>query len=200
MHFKDTPGFGSEWLSRLFINDSRQSTAASKEIIFEALAAKFFENQGAKIKLFNAFIGKREIDFIMELDGEYYFVEAKEHDTQGSNAIIHETIKEQIPAQMRSAKILKDLGLPIKGMIIAAGGPHVQSTENQPLGVLMPQKGEYPLPLYTMVLPPYDVLAQGLEMEPPQRPNEELMSKWASERIRTFRAANILGWILSDKG
>ncbi len=214
--YKEVPGIGGE-LQRLMGFRALKSESSFYEVAGELISAEMIrsalgEDYQVEILAFGFFVGFREFDAAIRitarnsdekgrlpLDEGLYFIEAK-HDDASNGALetlIQETIYGQVIAQMESLESLIELGAPVKGIIVAAGGKNSRKrsvalkdlkretiSEDKLYTVPVKNQPRKLLPVYSLILPSYDVENDPLpESAEAFVPGDETVKLWSREPL-----------------
>gem|GEM_PF-4032359 len=160
-------------------NEAQFNETAGELFIAEAVE-NYFKAEGVPTEVLGLGlqIGYREFDVLLKVGNDLYLVEAKEDDSAKFEKIIESTLESQIVPQSDNAALLREAGVPVKGIVVAVGG------KNSRPGVLtersLPRSS---IPIYSLVTRPFDVANDAPSQVLPPSPNESQIESWFNQKI-----------------
>ncbi len=197
-----------------YLKTSNQATfneAAAELLIAKRLEEILRGQYEVKVIGLGLQIGYREFDILMKirprsdipqaepvLEEGLYLIEAKEDPANSLQPIIETTLTQQVPYQLENAQILHRAGVPVRGIIVAAGGVTSSRDSSKQTGVLKrvpaaqitkssgaATKGaEKEIAVYSIIVPSLDVQNGFPDGETVPAPSDEQLKNWANEDNR----------------
>jgi len=197
-------------ISPLAQNQEAQFNEAAGELfIAEALEKLFSPYYQVEVLGLGLNIGYREFDIFLKitrreginpplnlkLEEGLYLVEAKEDKSQNLQNVINQTLKSQVPRQINNAELLKEAGVPVKGIIVAVGGKNgVAVDKKNGVSNTLKEENLSNLKPPDLKLPVYSIIVNNFDVETEKAPQDTLVPLPTDSDIQawTNQRTNIL--------